>query len=192
MIETYLKEVELNGQKIYKTFAILSSIKKDPNNPKEIDPQKQKDLDEFLARYDQLQPLLVDARPEKEGQLLGGNHTLESLIRIGRTDGWIEFRTPMDDADAFIIATLHNQQFANYVEGRLKNEIKKYETQLIDDIKKLEAQIKTADSFDTLLKEKPSKPFKFEIVIKCDNEQDLNDKVMKLSELGIAGKKRGK
>lgn len=192
MFETYLKESEVNGQKVYKTYTKIANLFKDPQNPKDIADEKHEDLCHFLETYDQLMPLLVDAREDKTGQLIGGNHTLEGLKDIGRDEAWIEFRTPTDDADAFIIATLHNQQFSHYVEGKLKDQIRKYENELGDEIEKLEAALQAPQSLDDILKPNNSGKMKYEIIIKCSDERDLTDKMAQLNQAGISAKKRGK
>lgn len=191
-LETFMRETLVNGQKVYKTYIDISKLKRDPQNPKDISDEKHTDLCDFLERYDQLMPLLVDARPEKLGQLIGGNHTLEGLKEIGRTEAWIEFRTPTDDADAFIIATLHNQQFSHYVEGKLKDQIRKYEDSLQEEIDKLEVALQAPSTFEEVLKPNPLGKMKYEIIIKCTDEADIIRKMEALNAAGIQAKKRGK
>lgn len=192
MITTIIKEEEVNGQKIARTYCDIGLLKRDPQNPKDISDEKHSDLCDFLDEYGQLMPLLVDARPEKMGQLIGGNHSLEALKEIGKTEAWIEFRIPKDDAEAFMIATIHNQQFSHYLESKLATQIRQYETQIADQMKKLEVSLGAPKTFVEIVAPNPSKGLKYEILIKCDNEDDLISKMSRLSELGIAAKKRGK
>ena len=192
MIPTIIREEEINGQKVARTYCDIALLKRDPQNPKDISDDKYNDLCDFLEKYGQLMPLLVDARPEKLGQLIGGNHSLEGLKEIGRTEAWIEFRIPSSDAEAFMIATLHNQQFSHYLESKLTTQIRLYESEIAAEMEKLEAQITAPANFAELIKAKPNKGLKYEIIIKCDNEDDLVNKMSRLSELGIAAKKRGK
>lgn len=192
MITTIIKEEEINGQKIARTYCDITLLSKDPQNPKDISNEKHNYLCDFLLEYDQLMPLLVDARPDRDGQLIGGNHSLDALKDIGKTEAWIEFRNPQSDAEAFTIATLHNQQFSHYLESKLDEQIKQYETEIKDQIEKLEVSLGQPIALSDLLKQKKNRPMKFEILIKCDNEDDLISKLSRLSELGISGKKRGK
>lgn len=189
MIQTHVTESEINGQKVWKTYASLTDLKVDPSNPKEIADDKHAALCDYLEEYGQFQPLLVDARPEKEGQLLGGNSTIECLKEIGKTEGWVEFRVPKDDADALRISTIANAQFGQYIQGKLTQQIKQYADQMQEDLKKLTVSMGEV-SFDDILNppKSPDKKQKFEIVIRCSDEFDLNEKLTQIASLGIQPK----
>lgn len=190
MIETYLKETELNGQKVYKTYAKVSSLRIDPQNPRDITDDKAAHLMEFLQKYDSFKPLLVDVRPEKEGQLIGGNKRFETYQKMGIEEVWIEPRLPTSDAAAFEMGTLDNMEFGTYMEVKLKEQIHKYEDELGDNIEKLEANLKAGTSFEDLMKPNKNPKQKYEIIIRCTDENDLKDKYSRLVELGIPAKTR--
>jgi len=184
-IETFLREVEINGQKVWRTFARLDQLRPDPNNPRDISDEAEQNLIDFLQRYQPLKPLLVDFRPEKMGQLIGGNKRFGGYRKLGVSEVWIEPRVPASDAQAFEMATIDNMEFGHYVEEKLKAEVQKYEAELGDDIKKLEAQLKESTSFKDLLKPQKPKDHKFEIIIRCVDESDYRDKFDKIASLGI-------
>lgn len=194
MLETYLKEIEINGIRTYKTFTKIENVRPDPNNPRDISDVKEKDLDDFIQKYGELKPVLVDIRPEKEGNLIGGNKRLESYIRLGRTELWIEPKDPITDAQAFEIGSLDNSYFGYYVESKLLPQLKQFEQEL--DFSKLGVQLEPPPSFEQLMKQfngqAPNKPMRYEIVIRCLDENDLNQKMQNIASLGIAAKKRGK
>jgi hypothetical protein len=185
MIETFLRQTEVNGQQVYKTYTNIENLKPDPQNPREITDEKASDLIEFLQKYQSFKPLLVDFRPEKEGQLIGGNKRLEGYMKMGVRELWIEPRLPGSDAEAFEMGTLDNMAFGYYVEEKLKAEIHKYEADLGDDIEKLEAALKPADSFDEIMKGKTMPKHKYEIIIRCMDESDMREKFEKIAALGI-------
>lgn len=188
MIETYLKEFEVGGQKVFKTFAHILSLKIDPNNPRDITDEKAVDLVEFLNKYGTFKPLLVDMRPESEGTLLGGNKRIEAELKRGTTEVWIEPRMPGSDTEAFEMATIDNMAFGHYVEEKLKAEILKHEDDLGNDIKKLEAALGQPTSFGEIMRDKSLGKKKWEIVIRCSDENDMREKFEKISTLGIPAK----
>lgn len=190
MIQTYLKESDVNGQKVFKTYVALSSLRPDPQNPRDISDEKMSDLITFLQKYETLEPLLVDFRPEKEGQLIGGNKRFEAYGKMGITEAWIEPRIPASDAQAFEMATLHNMEFGNYMEVKLKEEIRKHAVELGDDLEKLAANLKLPQTFDDLMKPARNPKAKYEIVIRCVDENDMNDKFKRLLDVGITAKKK--
>ena len=195
MIETKLLESEINGIKVYKTMVPIAQLREDSQNPRDIAEDKLNDLVDFLSKYQELKPLLVDVRPEKEGQLIGGNMRLRAYKILGWTEAWVELRNPGNDAEAFSIATTDNQEFGYYVENKLKTLLFKFKDEI--DLPKLGVQLQPPPSFEELLKSfnagnQPPKPMKFEILIKCVDESDLMTKMNQLAELGIKAKKRGK
>lgn len=185
MFHAYQKTFDINGITVYKTYAEIENLKPDPLNPRDITEEKQHDLIEFVQKYGTFKPVLVDFRPEKLGQLIGGNKRLEAYRTMGIREVWIEPRFPGSDAEAFEMATIDNMAFGHYVEDKLKAEIRKYEDELGDDIEKLEAQIKEPSSFEELLKTQTPQKHKFEIVIRCVDENDMKDKFSKIAALGI-------
>jgi hypothetical protein len=194
MIETKLIESEINGIKTYKTMVPVDQLKEDTNNPRDISDAKLNDLVDFLSKYGELKPVLVDARPDKEGQLIGGNMRLKAYKILGWSEIWAEFRNPGNDAEAFSIATTDNMEFGYYVENKLKTLLDKYKDEI--DLPKLGVQLQPPPSLEELLKqfsgEKQNKPMTFELLIKCSSLEELNANMAKLSELGIKAKKRGK
>lgn len=185
MFDTYQKTFEIGGVQVYKTYTAIENLKPDPQNPRDITKDKQHDLIEFVQKYGTFKPVLVDFREEKLGQLIGGNKRLEAYRTMGIKEVWIEPRLPGSDAEAFEMGTLDNMAFGYYVEDKLKAEIRKYEDELGDDIEKLEAQIKEPSSFEELLKTQTPQKHKFEIVIRCVDENDMKDKFSKIAALGI-------
>jgi hypothetical protein len=189
MIETTTKEELINGIRVVKTYANIASLKADPQNPRDISEDKLEDLINFLTKYPALKPLLVDARPDKEGQLIGGNQRLKAYKILGTQEIWIEPRIPSSDAEAFEMAIIDNQQFGQYMEINLKTLAKQFESEL--DLAKLEVDLKP-ESLEYLIMPQSQKKMKYEIIIRCIDENDLNQKMLKLSEVGLSGKKRGK
>jgi len=177
MIETKLVESEINGQKVYKTYCDIALLRPDPNNPKDITDENHENLCKYLEQDGQLLPLLVDARPEKEGVIIGGNHTLECLKEIGKTEAWIEFRSPTSDAHAFSLALRHNQQFAIYLEDKLEEELKKHEGELGDELKRLEVQLQEATRINELIDQASGD-------IQEDEPPAVNDEEPAVSQLG--------
>lgn len=151
MPNTYLKEEELNGQKIYKTYVAISELKLDPNNPRDIPEEKLNDLMDFLSKYGAFKPLLVDIRPEKEGQLIGGNMRLQAMKRLGYTEAWVELRDPITDAQAFEMGTIDNMEFGHYVEYKLQAVLKQYEGEI--DLSKLGVHLGKIPTFEELLRQ---------------------------------------
>lgn len=188
MIETYQKTSEVGGQTVYKTYAKVSDLHEDPNNPRDITDEKAGNLVEFLSKYGSFKPSLVDFREEKMGNLIGGNKRFAAYQKMGIDEIWIEPRVPGNDAEAFEMATIDNMEFGHYVEEKLKAEILKHQDELGDDIAKLEAALKLPDSFGSVLKSKELGKAKFEIVIRCMDENDMREKFQKISELGIPAK----
>lgn len=185
MIETFVRETEVGGQKVWKTYCAIDSLLFDPQNPRDITDKKAEDLIEFLQKYQSLKPLLVDFRPEKEGQLIGGNKRLEGYKKMGIREVWIEPRLPGSDAEAFEMGTIDNMAFGYYVEEKLKAEISRYEDELGDDIEKLEAALQMPTGFDEIMRDKKAPKHKFEIIIRCVDENDMNEKFQKIASLGI-------
>lgn len=195
MFETYLKEVLVNGVKTYQTYTKIENVKEDPQNPRDISDEKLKDLKDFISKYGELKPVLVDIRAEKEGQLIGGNQRLRAYKELGKTELWINPIDPMTDAQAWEMAVLDNQSFGQYLADKLGNQLNQYNQDI--DLSKLGVELQTPLSFEQLLKQfnqevMPPKPMKYEIIIKCIDESDLMDKMTQLSSLGIQAKKRGK
>lgn len=191
-METYQKTFNIGGIEVYKTYTSIDNLKPDPQNPRDITDDKLDDLIDFLNKYGTFKPVLTDFRTETLGQLIGGNKRLEAYKKMGITEVWIEPRVPGSDAEAFEMGTLDNMAFGYYVEDKLKEEIRRHEDELGEDIEKLEAALQAPVPFDDILKPKNSGKMKFEIVVKCADEHDLMQKLSKLNELGITGKKRGK
>jgi hypothetical protein len=185
LIETFLQESVVNGQRVWKTYARTDDLKFDPNNPRDITEKKAEDLIEFLQKYQSLKPLLVDFRPEKLGQLIGGNKRLEGYRKMGLRELWIEPRIPGSDAEAFEMGTIDNMAFGYYVEEKLKAEIHKYEDDLGEDIRKLEAALKEPVNFQEIMKAQTPQKHKWEIVIKCVDEEDMKNKFSQIASLGI-------
>lgn len=150
MIETYLKEAEVNGVKTWRTYTKIENLKPDPQNPRDISEQKAKDLVEFISKYGDLKPVLVDVRPEKEGQLIGGNKRLEAKRTMGATEVWIEPRDPITDAQAFEMGTIDNMEFGHYVEKKLAEALKLYKDDI--DLSKLGVSLGTPPSFEEMMK----------------------------------------
>lgn len=188
MITPYLKEEEVNGIKMFKTFAKIDDLKLDPNNPKDIDEDSLNDLMDFISKYGALSPLLVDTRPERDGFLLGGNQRLKAYKRLGYTEVWIEFRFPGNDAEAFEIATLHNMEFGHYLETKLKEQANRFKDEL--DLNKLKVGLTKLPSLEELLQPNKEPKAKYELIIKCNNEQDLGETLSKLNQMGISAKAR--
>lgn len=185
MFDTYQNTFEIGGVTVYKTYTAIENLKPDPQNPRDITEEKTHDLIEFVQKYGTFKPVLVDFREEKMGQLIGGNKRLEAYRTMGIREVWIEPRVPGSDAEAFEMGTLDNMAFGYYVEDKLKAEIRKYEDELGDDIEKLEAQIKEPSSFEELLKTQTPQKHKYEIIIRCVDENDMKDKFSKIAALGI-------
>lgn len=177
MITTKLIEGEINGTRTYKTMVPIDQLKEDPNNPRDISADKLKDLVDFLSRYQELKPLLVDVRPEKEGQLIGGNMRLRAYKILGWTEAWVELRNPVSDAEAFEQATIDNMEFGQYVEDKLKTLLDKYKEDI--DFSKLAVTLETPPSFEELLKQ-----FSNNKDIKEDEPPAVNDKEPAVSQLG--------
>lgn len=184
-IQTFMRVETVNGQEVWKTYCKTSALHTDPNNPREITKEKAEDLAQFIRDYQSFKPLLVDFRPEKLGQVIGGNMRLEEYKKMGIDEVWIEPRLPESDADAFRMATLDNMAFGHYVEEKLRTEVHKYEEELGEEIEKLEAALKEPTNFEDLMKgQKPSK-HKWEIIIKCVDEEDMKNKFSQIAALGI-------
>ena len=184
-IETFVKESEVNGQKVWKTFTLIENLRPDPNNPRDITDKKAEDLIEFLQKYQSLKPLLVDFRPDTLGQIIGGNKRLEGYRKMGITEVWIEPRLPANDADAFETAVVDNMAFGYYIEEKLKAEIHTHEAELGDEIEKLEAALKEPTSFEDIMKVPRMPKPKFEIIIRCIDEADMQKKFNQIAALGI-------
>lgn len=152
MLNTYLKEEVIKGVKVFKTYAKISDLKVDPNNPRDITDIKLKDLQEFLEKYGQIKPLLVDIRPEKEGNLIGGNQRLKAELKRGTTEAWIEPRAPTGDAQAFEMGTIDNMEFGAYVKDKLGALIDKYKEEI--NFSKLTVNFNSPVSFAELLEKK--------------------------------------
>lgn len=183
MIETYLKESEVNGQRIYKTYTNIENLRLDPQNPRDISEEKMNDLMDFLSKWDSLAPVLVDARPEKEGHLIGGNMRLQALKRLGVQEVWIEFRNPGSDAEAFEMATLHNMQFGNYVMDKLGILLKEFEGEL--DLSKLEVNLAdSASNLDKLLQESKADDVVEDTPPEVDDVNEPSSKVGEVYQLG--------
>lgn len=150
-METYLKETEINGVKTYRTYAKIESVKPDPQNPRDISDEKLKDLKDFVSKYGELKPVLVDIRPEKLGQLIGGNQRLKAYTDLGKTELWVQPIDPMTDAQAFEIGTIDNMEFGQYVEDKLKILLQQYHDEI--DFSKLGVDLETPPSFEDLLKQ---------------------------------------
>lgn len=186
MIPTRLEQTEINGQTVWKTMANLADLHVDPSNPKEISDDKHTDLCDYLEEYGQFQPLLVDARPEKLGFLLGGNSTCECLKEIGKTEAWVEFRTPTDDADALKISTIANAQFGVYIQGKLTQQIRAVEDKIQADIKRLTVSMGEVSFHDLVHPAPPpEKKQKFEIILRCTDQVAYEDTLKKVAQLGV-------
>lgn len=190
MIETYLKETDVNGQKVFKTYVSIDALRPDPQNPRDITDEKKSDLIYFLQKYESFKPCLVDFRAEKEGQMIGGNKRLEAFQTMGIREVWIEPRIPTSDADAFEMGTIDNMEFGNYLEVKLKEEIFKHQDQIGEEIAKLEAHLKASTDFHEIMKPNRQSKAKFEIIIRCIDENDLKDKYDRLIQMGIPAKTR--
>lgn len=151
MIETYLKEEEINGSKVFKTYTKIENLKFDPQNPRDITEEKKIDLQDFVSKYGALKPILVDVRPDREGQIIGGNKRLEAYQKLGVAEVWIEPRDPMTDAQAFEMGTIDNMEFGFYVEAKLAAIVKQYEGEL--DLAKLGVHIGKIPTFEEMLKQ---------------------------------------
>lgn len=149
MIETYLKEDIVNGVKVYKTYTRIENLTLDPQNPRDISDEKLSDLKEFLTKYPSLKPLLVDIRPEKEGQLIGGNQRLKAYQKLGVSEVWIEPRDPITDAQAFEMGTIDNMEFGHYIESKLTEALKQFEGQI--DFNKLGVNLSEVPTFSQVL-----------------------------------------
>lgn len=149
MIETYIKEDEIAGSKVFKTYTNISSLKPDPSNPRDISDEKKQDLKDFITKYNSFKPLLVDVRPEKEGQLIGGNKRLEAYKELGVTEVWVELRTPISDAEAFEMGTIDNMEFGHYVEDRLLAMVEQYKGEI--DLSKLAVHLGEIPTFEEML-----------------------------------------
>ena len=149
-METYLKQEDLKGMQVYKTYTKIENLNLDPQNPRDISDEKLQDLQDFLSKYPSLKPLLVDIRPEKEGQLIGGNQRLKAYKKLGVTEVWIEPRDPMTDAQAFEMGTVDNMEFGHYIEEMLMERLKQYGEEL--DLSKLGVNMGEIPTFEQMLR----------------------------------------
>jgi len=92
-------------------------------------------LKRSLTEDDQLLPILVDARPQHEGEIIGGFHqyfAIKELVDEGKwlhgSKAWIEPRVPKDDKHKKILALKHNTQYDIATKERLAE----YAADLID------------------------------------------------------------
>lgn len=191
MIETYLKEFDINGQKVWKTFTNIANLHPDPNNPRDISDEAKSDLVYFLQTYGAFKPLLVDFRLTSEGNLIGGNKRYEAYQSMGIQEVWIEPRIPQSDADAFSMGTVDNMEFGHYMETKLKEQIAKHQEELGDRLEKLKAAIQLPPTLEEIMKPERTQKMKYEIIIRCIDENDMNDKFQRLAQVGLSGKKRG-
>lgn len=170
MFETYLKEDTIGGLKIFKTFTKIENVHPDPQNPRDIAEDKAEDLKNFIQKYGALKPVLVDIRPEKEGNLIGGNKRLEQFVALGFTEVWIEPRLPESDAQAFEMGTVDNMEFGFYVESKLSTLLNQYKDSL--DISKLSVNLSAIPTFEEMLKKWNTEP---ENTADKNKEVDMDD-----------------
>lgn len=92
-------------------------------------------LKRSLLEDDQLLPVLIDARPQHEGEIIGGFHqyfAIKELIDEGKwlhgSKIWIDPRVPKDDKHKKILALKHNTQYDIATKERLAE----YAADLVD------------------------------------------------------------
>jgi DNA modification methylase len=183
MLNTYPKQEEINGIQVYKTYISIDELKPDPQNPRDITDDKGVDLIEFLSKYPALKPVLVDVRPEKEGQLIGGNKRLEAYKKMGVTELWVEPRDPITDAQAFEMGTIDNMQFGHYVLDKLTALLKQYEGEL--DLTKLDAALEnSASNLEKLLQGANKKDVVEDEAPVVDEQNEPQSKMGEVYQLG--------
>lgn len=133
---------------ISRNYWHIDQLKTNPNNLTEQTSDEKERQRYFYKKHGLLTPLLVDIRPEHEGEVLGGNHMLDIMREEGETQVWVEPRTPKDDAEAFELAAIHNSRFTNYIESTLQMEAEKFKDEL--DLSKFELE---GMNLDQLVKE---------------------------------------
>ena len=151
MINTYVREDTVNGNKVWKTYTDVANLRNLPSNPKEILTKKYADLVHFLDTYGQLMPFLVDTREGHEGELLGGNHSYKGWLDLNKEDAWIELRHPKSDADALQIALVHNAHFAHYLDDMLAEQVLQFKDDL--NLGAIDLNLGHSTDLETLLKE---------------------------------------
>jgi ParB-like chromosome segregation protein Spo0J len=162
------------------------------SNPREISVEKFGDLKDSLKAEGQLIPLLVDVRPDHEGEVLGGNMTLRALRDLGIQQVWVEPRTPRDDAHAFELAIKHNMAYGTYNAQQVAELGQQYIDQL--DLTKLDIPGKAESVQDILDKISPPEDApleyhsQFQVVVECTNEIEQQEVYEKLQGLGLSCK----
>jgi len=102
----------------------IAELKIWEENYKDIDRKAVDALKEELVSEGQLSPILVDARSDTQGRIIGGNATYMALTELIAEEKWqygdmvwIEPIEPESDAHAVKLAFLHNAQY-----GRINKE----------------------------------------------------------------------
>lgn len=118
-----MKDLQLDEKKAYvdpKELHVWAE------NPKTIDQTQLERLKRNLERYGQRKALLI----EKDGNVLGGNSTLQAVLQLGWTKVWASLVEPDNDADRFAIATIDNDQYGKPDEEKYAEMLSRFGAQL--------------------------------------------------------------
>lgn len=127
----------------------IERLKNWDENPREIDEHRFKQLVEDIKRFGDIRPLLVDARPDHEGEVIGGNMRLRAYRELGYTEVWVLPIEPKSDAERFEMALIDNAQYGKYVSEQLAELAERYKEDI--DIKQMEINLGSPMSLDFLM-----------------------------------------
>lgn len=93
----------------------LSKLRNWEHNPRDIQPDRFKELKTRLERQGQFKPLLVT----KDGRVIGGNMRLRAMGELGWTEAWVSIVEAETDKEIFDLALTDNEEFGYYDKGEL-------------------------------------------------------------------------
>lgn len=88
-----------------------ASLKKNPWNTNSVAPENEAKLDESIKRLSMFKPVLVRELPDGHYQILGGEHRVDSAIRLGFKEIPIWNLGPLDEKRAKEISVVDNGRY---------------------------------------------------------------------------------
>lgn len=126
-MNTYLKEIEIDGVKQWATFVNINDLREWGKNEelRIIGPEGYRRVQSQIEELGVYKPLVIDT----EGNVLGGNSRLKALREAGSTEVWVSVVSAPDDSKKFKYNISDNDSPGFYNTEGIANNIDQFEIQ---------------------------------------------------------------
>lgn len=177
--------------KILKTDTIsIDSVKPWAKNPRDITEENLEGLKNRISKLGLMRPFIIW---QEQNVILGGNQRYKACKELGIDKIWVVYVSCKDDAEAFEVMLIDNEQSGYYVQEELKSLYNLYQDKIkFEDIRITNETISLKDYMlpDVAPKDPQETEFKtiIRVFVDCVDET-MQEKVFNdLSELGYEPK----